>query len=42
MHPQSPTFTFGGTVLMESDDLVILGVIYDSKITFETHLLSIS
>ena len=26
MHPQSPQLTIGGTVLKESDDLVILGV----------------
>ena len=26
MHPQSPALTIGGTVLKESDDLVILGV----------------
>ena len=38
MHPQSPPLTIGGTVLKESDDLVILGVIFDSKITFEKHL----
>ena len=39
MHPQSPTFlTIGGTVLKESDDLVILGVTYDSKLIFEKHL----
>ena len=25
MHPQSPRLTIGGTVLKESDDLVILG-----------------
>ena len=42
MHPQSPTLTIGGTVLKESDDLVILGVTYDSKITFEKHLRSVS
>ena len=35
MHPQSPTFTIGRTVLNESDDLVILGVTFDSKLTFE-------
>ena len=29
MHPQSPTLTTGGTVLKESDDLVILGVTFD-------------
>ena len=31
MHPQAPPLTIGGTVLMESDDLVILGVTFDSK-----------
>ena len=36
MHPQSPPSTIGGTVLKESDDLVILGV------TFEKHLRFIS
>ena len=30
MHPKSPTLTIAGTVLKESDDLVILGVIFDS------------
>ena len=39
MHPQSPALTIGGTVLKESDDLVILGVIFDSKMTFEKHLV---
>ena len=29
MHPQSPALTIGGTVLKESDDLVILGVTFD-------------
>ena len=42
MHPQSPPLTIGGTVLEESDDLVILGVTFDSKITFEKHLRSVS
>ena len=32
MHPQSPTV--GGTVLKESDDLVIMGATFDSKMTF--------
>ena len=36
MHTQLPTLTIGGTVLKESDDLVILGVTFGSKITFET------
>ena len=42
MHPQSLALTIGGTVLKESDDLVILGVTFDSKITFEKHLRSVS
>ena len=32
MHPQSPAITIGGTVLKESDDLVILGVTFDEVI----------
>ena len=32
VHPQSPALTIGGTVLKECDDLVILGVTFDSKI----------
>ena len=48
MHPQSPPLTIGGTVLtqliydLESDDLDILGVTFDSKMTFEKHLHSVS
>ena len=42
MHPQSPALTIGGTVLKESDDLDILGVTFDSKMTFEKHLHSVS
>ena len=42
MHPQSPPLIIGGTVLKESDDLVILGVTFDSKMTFEKHLHSVS
>ena len=42
MCPQSPPLTIGRTVLKESDDLVILGVTFDSKMTFEKHLLSVS
>ena len=38
MHPQSTPLTFGRTVLKESDDLVTLGVTFDSKMTFERHL----
>ena len=42
MHPQSPALTIGGTVLKESDDLVILGVTFNSKMIFEKHLRSVS
>ena len=42
MHPQSPPLIIGGTVLQEYDDLVILGVTFDSKMTFEKHLRSVS
>ena len=42
MHPQSPPLTIGGTVLKESDDLVIFGVTFDSKMTFEKQLRSVS
>ena len=42
IHPQSPALTIGGTALKESDDLVILGVTFDSKMTFEKHLRSVS
>ena len=42
MYPQSPTLTIGGTLQKESDDLVILGVTFDSKMTFEKHLRSVS
>ena len=42
MHPQSPALTIVGTVLKESDDLIILRVTFDSKMTFEKHLRSVS
>ena len=42
MHPQSSPLTIGGTVLKDSDDLVILGVAFDSKMTFEKHLHLVS
>ena len=42
MHPQSPPLIIGGTVLKESDDLVILEVTFDSKKTFEKHLRLVS
>ena len=38
MHPQSLPLTIGGTVLKDSGDLVILGVTFDFKMTFEKHL----
>ena len=38
MHPQSPSLTIDGTVLKESDDVVILEVTFDSKMTFEKNL----
>ena len=41
IRPQSSALTIGGSVLKESD-LVILGVTFDSKMTFEKHLHSVS
>ena len=35
MHPHSPALTISGTLLKESDDFVILGVTFYSKMTFE-------
>ena len=40
MHPLSPPLTIGGTVL-KSDDLVILGVTFHSKMAFVKHLRSV-
>ena len=42
MHPQPPPLTIDDTVLKEYDDLDILGVRFDSKLTFEKHLRSVS
>ena len=42
MRPQSPPLTIGGTVLKESDDLVVLGVTIDTKIFFEKHFRTVS
>ena len=36
MHPQSPPLTIGGTLLKESDDLVILGMTFHSKMTLRS------
>ena len=42
VRPQLTQLTLDGTVLKESDDLVILGVTFDAKMTFEKHLRSVS
>ena len=42
MHPKSLPLTIGGTVLKESDDLVIFRLTLDSKMTFEKNLRSVS
>ena len=42
VHPQLIQLTMGGTVLKESADRFILGVMFDAKMTFENHLRSIS
>ena len=42
IRPQSPALTIDGTVFKESDDLVVLGVTFDFKMTFEKHLYSVS
>ena len=42
MHPQPPSLTIDGTVLKESDNLDMLGVTFDSKLTFVKHLRSVS
>ena len=42
MHPLSPLLTLRGTVLKESEDLVILGLTFDSKLSLEKHLRWVS
>ena len=42
VHPQLTPLTLDGTVLKESADLVILGVTFDARMTFEKHLHSVS
>ena len=42
MHPHSPQLNIDQTVLKESDDLVILGVTFDSKMTVKMHIRSVS
>ena len=42
MHPKSLPLTIGRTALNESDDLGILRMTFDSKMTFEKHLHSVS
>ena len=41
-HPQLTPLTLDGTVLKGSADIVILGVTFDAKMTFEKHPLSVS
>ena len=42
MHRLSPALTICETLPKESDDLVIFGVTFDSKMAFEMHLRSVS
>ena len=42
VHPLLTPLTLDGTVLKESAELVILGVTFDAKMTFEKHLRSVS
>ena len=42
VHPQLTPLTLDGTVLKESADLVILGVTFHAKMTFEKHLRPVS
>ena len=42
VHPQLTPLTLDETLVKESADLVILGVMFDAKITFEKHLCSVS
>ena len=42
MYPQSLLLTIGETVLKKFDNLVILGVTFNSKMTFEKHLRLVS
>ena len=42
MDSTRPPLTNDGTVRKESDDLVIFGVTFDSKMTFEIHLCLVS
>ena len=42
VHPLLTPLTLDGTVVKESADLVILGVTFDAKMTFEKHIHSVS
>ena len=42
VHPQLTSLTLDRTVLKQSADLVILGVTFDARMTFEKHLRSVS
>ena len=41
IHPQSPPLAIGGTELKESEYLILLGVTFESKMTFDRHLRSV-
>ena len=42
VNPQLTPLTLDGTVLKKSADLVILGLTFDTKMTFEKHLRSVA
>ena len=42
VYPQLTPLTLDGNVLKESADLVIMGVTFDAKMTFEKHLRPVS
>ena len=42
VHPQLTPLTLDGTALKESPDIVIFGVTFDAKMTFEKHCRSVS
>ena len=42
VHPQLTPLTLDGAVLKETADLVILGVTFNAKMTFEKHIRSVS
>ena len=42
VHPQLTPLTLDGTLLKESADLIILGVTFNAKMTFENRIHSVS